>query len=178
MAPLPANNTARAWTEYSDGVNQHVLMTRFDASALSVADALGFVEEFLADIDDFLYEIEIGGARWAEEGSDISVPVTWPGATTHGTDPMPVLLAPRETRWVGRDSSGRKVSFSLYGCKYTSPDIYRIISSGANLQNLGVLAINLASAAGTFITIGGNRATMKNYVDVNFNSYWERAARP
>lgn len=177
MAPLPQNNTSRAWVEYNDGVNDHVAMFRFDATALSVAAALSLYADFLSDIEEFLYLITIAGAKWAEQGSDISVPVTWPGASTYGSDPMATLLGPRETRWVGRDTSGRRVSFSLYGCKYTSPDSYRIISSGANLPNLGVIAINTASADGAMLTIGGNRATMKNYVDVNFNSYWEAEAR-
>lgn len=178
MAPLPQNNTARFWVDYNDDVNEHTAMVRFDATVLDVPSALDTYHEFLTDISDFLYEITIIGARWAEQGSDISIPVTWPGDSTYGTDFMPPLLGPRQTRWEGRDSSGRKGSLSLYGCKYTTPDSYRIISIGANLPNLGVLAINAGSALGSFQSIGGNRMNMKNYVNVNFNSYWEAEARP
>lgn len=178
MAPLPPNNTARTWTDYSDGINEHSLMVRFDATALSVADALGFVANFLLDISDSLYQLTIIGARWAEQGSNIAIPVTWPGDSTYGTNPLPPKDAPRELRWEGRDQGGRKVSYAVYGTNITTPDIFRVISSGANLPNLGVLAINAGSAEGCFQTIGGNRPTMKNYVNVNFNSYWEAQMRP
>jgi hypothetical protein len=152
-------------------------MFRFDQNTLSIAEALSLYADFLNELEDFLYEITITGARWADESSNISLPTPWPGTSTYGTDAMPTLLAPRETRWVGRDQNGRRVSFSLYGMKYTTPDNYRIISSGANLPNLGVIAINTASADGAMLTISGLRGTMKNYVDVNFNSYWEAEAR-
>ena len=178
MAPLPQNSTSRTWVKYNDGVNEHELMTRFDSEAISVADALGAVADFWVAIEEFLYEINIVEARWAEVGSNISLPVTWPGLASYGVDPMPSLLAPRETRWEGRDQNGKRVSFSQYGCKYTTPDIYRIISSGSNLPNLGVIAINANSAIGAFMTISLLRPTMKNYVNVNFNSYWEAEARP
>lgn len=178
MAPLPQNATARAWVKYSDGVNEHELMSRFDANLLSVSAVLQLTGDFFEAIEDFLYEITIIEARWADIDNNISLPVTWPGASTYGTDPMPVLLAPRELRWVGRDQNGKRVTFSVYGGKFTSPDEYRIISSGANLPNLGVIAINTASADGAMLSISGLRATMKNYVNVNFNSYWEAEARP
>ena len=178
MAPLPQDNTHRAWVKYTDSVNEHELMVRFDGNAISVTDALGHVASFFEEIEEFLYELVIIEARWADQGSNISLPTTWPGLATYGVDTMPTLLAPRELRWVGRDQNGKRVSFSVYGGKFTSPDQYRIISSGANLPNLGVIAINAASADNAFLTISGLRPTMKNYVNVNFNSYWEYQARP
>ena len=177
MAPLPENNTARLWIDYNDGENDHSLMARFLAPDTPLSLAMTHVASFLTDISGFLYEITINGARYAAQGSNISLPATWEGDSTYGTDPMPTLLAPRETRWVGRTQNGRRVSFSIYGGKYTSPDEYRIVSSGANLPNLGVIAINAASEDGVMVAIDGFRATMKNYVDVNFNSYWEAEAR-
>lgn len=178
MAPLPQTATARAWTKYTDGTNEHELMIRFDANAISVSDALEEVANFFTAIEEFLYLITIIEARWADKDSIISLPTTWPGLSTYGSDPMPVLLAPRQLRWEGRDQNGRRASFSVYGGKFTSPDTYRIISSGANLPNLGVLSINDSSAVGAFLTISELRPTMKNYVNVNFNSYWEAEARP
>lgn len=177
MAPLPQNNTARTWTEYTDGVNEHTLMVRFDATELAVADALGYVADFFDAIASDLFEITVLGARWMEQGGDVSIPVTWPGDSVYGSSTMPLVAAPKELRWVGRDSSGRKATFSIYGCDLAVPDTYRIISVGDNLPNRGVLAINAGSAAGAFLTIGGNRPTMKNYVNVNHNSYWETQAR-
>jgi hypothetical protein len=163
--------------DYNDGENDHSLQVRFLAPDTTLAIAMTYAGEFFEAIEDFLYEITINGARFAAAGSDISLPATWSGASTYGTDPMPTLLAPRETRWVGRTQNGRRVSFSVYGCKYTSPDTFRIVSDGANLPNLGVVLINDASDDGAFVAIDGFRPTMKNYVDVNFNSYWEAEAR-
>lgn len=178
MAPLPQDSTARAWVKYSDGVNEHELMTRFDANAISVSDALLLVGDFFDAISDSLYELTIIEARWADASSNISLPVTWPGTAVYGDSTMPTVRAPLELRWVGRDQNGRRVSFSVWGGDFSIPDTYRIISSGSNLPNLGVIAINAASAAGGFQTISGLRPTMKNYVNVNYNSYWESEARP
>lgn len=177
MAPLPPNSTSRAWVDYTDGVNGHSLMVRFDSTILAVADCLGFVDDFFTAIASDLFAITVTGARWAEAGGNISIPVTWPGESVYGSGVMPVVAAPKEIRWVGRDQNGKHVSFSVYGCDLAVPDTYRIISSGDNLPNRGVLAINAASADGAFLTISGLRPTMKNYVNVNHNSYWETAAR-
>lgn len=177
MAPLPENSTARLWVDYNDGVNDHSLQVRFDAPDTTLGIAMTHADNFLTAIAGDLYEITVNGARFAAAGSNISLPATWTGGAVYGSDPMPVLLAPRETRWVGRTQNGRRVSFSIYGGKYVSPDTFRIISSGSNLPNLGVIAINAASDDGAFVAIDGFRPTMKNYVDVNFNSYWEAEAR-
>ena len=178
MAPLPPNSTSRCWVKYSDGVNEHELMSRFDSNVLSVSDALQFSGDFFEAISDSLYLITIIEARWAEEGSNISLPVTWPAEPTYGDSTMPTVRAPLELRWVGRDQNGKRTSFSVWGGDFSVPDNYRIISSGANLPNLGVIQINTASAAGAMLTISGLRPTMKNYVNVNYNSYWETEARP
>jgi len=177
MAPLPPQSTARFWVDYNDGENDHSLMVRFDEGDLTTGEVSDYVASFLESIEDFLYEITISGARYAAINSVVSIPVLWTGLSTYGVDPMPTLLAPREIRWEGRDQNGRRVNFSVYGGKFTSPDTYRIVSDGANLPNVGVIAINDASSVGAFLTISGLRPTMKNYVNINFNSYWEAEAR-
>lgn len=178
MAPLPENNTGCYFVDYTDGVNEHSLMVRFHDGEVSVPAAGDLIAAFWLAIEDSLYEITILGARYREANATVSIPVTWPGDSVYGADPMPVLLAPRETRYVGRSSTGRRVSYSIYGGKYTSPDIYRIVEPDNADFLAGHLAIDAASAELVFLTIDLNRPNLKNYVSVNFNSYWEREARP
>jgi hypothetical protein len=177
MAPLPENNTPRVWVGYYDGVNEHEMMIRYIASGATLADVLGFAHDFLLAIDPMLYTIEITGARASASGSTFSFPVLWTGQPSYGDDPMPTLLAPRETRWLGRDNTGRRVSWSIYGGKYTSPDSYRISAlDNVNVSN-GITAIETAIVGDAFVTINLGDPIVYPYVDVNFNSYWEKEAR-
>jgi hypothetical protein len=177
MPALPANNTPRIWVGYFDGENEHELMIRYIASGATVADAMDSAHNFLTALDPMLYTIEITGCRASASGSEFSFPVLWTGAASYGDDPMPTLLAPRELRFLGRDNTGRRVSWSLYGGKFTSPDSYRISAfDNVNVSN-GITAIETAIVADTFVTINLGDPIIYPYADVNFNSYWEKEAR-
>ncbi|HKY44547.1 MAG TPA: hypothetical protein VJM50_15770 [Pyrinomonadaceae bacterium] len=177
MAPLPENNTARLWIDYNDTQNDHSLMVRFLAPDTPLSLAMEHVHNFLTAVSPDFFQLTIQGARFAAQGSNISLPATWTGDSTYGTGTLLAVNAPREVRWVGRTQNARRVSFSLYGADIVTPDTYRIVSSGTNLPNVGVIAINAGSEDGVFVGIDGFRPTMKNYVNVNFNSYWETEAR-
>ena len=177
MAPLPANNTARLWVGYNDGENDHELMVRFFDGDVSNEAAVTFAAGFFDAASAMLYEITITGARIQLAETSVSFPIEWTGDPTYGTDPMPVLLAPRETRWLGRTVEGRKVSWSLYGGKYTSPDDYRLTPT--DLAAVGTVLDYLTSidVEGVFLAIDNHKPIRYQYADVNFNSYWEREQR-
>jgi hypothetical protein len=178
MAPLPPHNTARFWYDYNDGINDHSLLCRYVATVdFGISDVMAAVDDFLNAVSDDLYLISTQGARFADAGSDISVPVTWEGAATYGAGTMPAVFAPRQTMWLGRDSLGRRFRVSLWGIDQTTPDNFRFASVGGNFVALAVASLATSGAAGAFRTISGNQPSLYNYADVQFNSHWETAAR-
>lgn len=177
MAPLPDNSTARVWVDYNDGVNDHSLMIRYSPSGATVADAMDAAIAFLEAMDPLLYLIGITGARASAAGSTFSFPVAWTGAATYGDDTMDPVFAPRETRFLGRDNGGRRVSWSLYGGKYETPENYRLNPLDFAAVASAISAIEANVVADTFLTINYGDPIVYPYADVNFNSYWERQAR-
>jgi len=177
LTPLPTNGTPRVWVEYNDGVNQHKLMIRYAASGPSVDEVLTMAASIFDALDPNWYAISITGARAASSGSDISFPVTWPGASSYGTDTMPLNRAPLELRFLGRDQSGRKVSWSFWGGKFTVPDTYRFpYSVGGSVADV-IDSITAAGESFAFLTINLLQPQIYQYADVNYNSYWERQRR-
>lgn len=176
MAPLPQNSTARYWLDYTNGVDGHSTLFRYAASG-GLAPLVAGVIAWLEALAPTMYEITITGARVSASGSTISLPVLWTGAATYGSGAMPVNVAPIEYRFEGRDTDGRRVSWSMFSGKLAIPDTYRYLTSdNADVSAAqGVLA-GLA-ADETLITIASNPPVVYDYMNYNFNSYWEDQRR-
>jgi hypothetical protein len=178
MAPLPADNTARFWYDYHDGQNPHTILCRFTTSlGFDITDVMAAVDDLLNALDEDLYLINTLGARFADAGSNISVPVIWTGAASYGAGSMPAVFAPRQTMFLGRDSLGRRFRVSIWGIDQTTPDNFRFASVSGNFVDRAVTSLVASQAGGAFRTISGNQPSMYNYADVQFNSHWETAAR-
>lgn len=177
MAPLPQNHTPRVWVDYNDGINDHKVMVRYAPSGPTVDEVLTAVAGIFAALDPNWYEISILGARAAASGSHISFPVDWPGDASYGSGTMPLNRAPLELRFLGRDTSGRKVSWSFYGGNFTLPDAFRFpYSVGGSVADV-IDAITAAGDSAAFVTINLLVPQIYQYADVNYNSYWERKSR-
>lgn len=177
MAPLPDNNTARFWLDYTTPLNQHSLMVRYSPSGATLAEVMAAVDSFLSAIEGMLNVINIAGARASAAGSEFSFPVLWTGAATYGSGALNAALEPRETRWLGRDNGGRRVSWSMYGCNYDTPSNYRLDAAEFTDVGAGISAIEAAIVGDSFLTINYGDPIIYPYASVNFNSYWERQAR-
>ena len=176
MAPLPPENTRRFWLQYHDGVNSHELMVRGDTDT-TPADIIVVLDEFLTELDPVLYEITIEGARYADASETVSNPVTWDGAATYGSGFQPVVNGPREIAFEFRSTDGRKGSVSVYGYNGSTPADYRFGSGEVAALDDARDTLSGAHADGTLCTISGLRGIFKTYINVNYNSYWERRAR-
>lgn len=185
MAPLPDNNTARFWTDYTVRGNQHAMLCRVrtpeadaDYAANVVGNLLSFLAPYLAS--SFL----VIGARFAAAGSTISLPVDITGTPLAGlvgenADDLFDAYRPRETVYVGRSpTSGRRVRFSLYGGMYNTPGNFRFGPGENPFTDSAVFAaLNAASGVGAFVAIDESPAVWYTYANVNFNSYWETEVR-
>lgn len=181
LPPLPENNTGRLFIDYTTGRLEHTLIFRFGASA-TAADALGRAELFLGALQSLLAPNWAPvSARVQEAGELIALPFDLGGLTEFSgglpTD-IPEADEPRQFKWVGRGvTSGRKTSVGLYGLGIAQPPDYRY--SGLELQGQLENALNVLrnGAVTAPVTIAGDAATWYDYVNVQYNSYWERRAR-
>jgi len=177
MAALPQSNTARFFLDYSDGVNEHSATFRISNTATLVT-IKSQVDTFLDQLSGILFTITILGCRVAVSGSNVTNPTPWTGNTTYGTLSMPAEFAPQELRFIGRSTDGRRVSVSMYGFDGAIPPTYRITSASNPVIEAAILALSNASALGVGLTITGQLPVWKAYASFNFNSYWEKEARP
>lgn len=176
MAPLAPSNTRRWWFEYSDGVNNHELMFR-GGTDTTTGDMISLFSDFMTAIDSALYLTTVLGGRFADVGENISNPFTYDGPPDFGTGEMPVVRAPLEISFEGRSTDGRKVSYSVYGMLGTPSSTYRYLNGEYPALDAGLAELAGASASGTLKTISGLRPIFKTYINLNYNSYWERRAR-
>ena len=176
MAPLPPNSTNRFFLDYTDGINTHTIEWRY-GDAVDVNDAMGVLDTVLNDLDPILHLITVLAARQSDALSNVTNPITWIGSFAYGSEAMPAVLAPRETRFQGRAFSGRKVSFSVYGGKYTQPATYRLLATAEAHVDAVVNHLNAAGTALQWLAIDGGVPTAYPYASVNYNNYWEKRAR-
>lgn len=181
LPPLPENNTGRLFIDYTTGRLTHSLIFRYGASA-GPADALGRATLFLDALKSSLpLTWVVLGGRVQEAGSLITLPydvgdlATFAGTFAAG---IPEADEPKQYKWVGRGvTSGRKTSLGIYGIARATPPDFRY--SGEELSpNLNAALTVLKNGAVTApVTIAGDAATWYDYVNVQYNSYWERRAR-
>ena len=90
---------------------------------------------------------------------------------------LPEREEPKESIWVGRSpTSGRRTRLSLYGAVYDTPANYRFGPGESLLSGAGTIG-DLNAPANVFLAIDGSKPNWYTYVNVNYNSYWETAAR-
>lgn len=177
MTALDPNNTARVWVDYTDGQFEHTLLVRYNPSVTTPEDTLTSIADLFTQIADSWYQIAVTGARQSAFHSDFSFPATWPGSPTYGGGTMPKVFAPRQFCLLGRTPLGRRVRYFLFGFEGSSPDDYRLARASGNIVDDALLVIEAAQANGQFIGIDGQTPTMYQYVDFNFNNYYEKQAR-
>ena len=180
LPPLPDNNTRRYWLQYTTGITEHSIMTRW---ALSSSDpsALAFYAAFLGAVQGLLSdEFTVLGVLRAEQGSNVRLPIN-PGnlPSFHGTDTDSPTKedSPKELIFVGRgETSGRRWRLSLYGAQVGFPPDYRFEGVGL-LPSLAAAIAVVEDFSGSLVTVAGDAIIPYPYVNINNNSYWETQAR-
>lgn len=177
MAPLPENSTARVWVDYHDGINPHALQVRHNGGNGNHPNVMASVDAFFTALAPQMYAITITGARYSTIGSNISLPLAWDGAPGYGSGAMPGLRAPFQICFLGRSNTGRQVRWFVFGCKLEAPNTYRFpLIADTELADAWNTII-AGQADGVWLAIDGNDPAMYNYVDANFNSYFEEKQR-
>lgn len=180
LPPLPANNTARLFVTYNDSINEHVAIVRYTSAtnALSVANAFG---SLLTDIEPSLADgWSVTNVEYQAANSIVRLPVGTNGAQGFVSASgffLDGAQAPRQTKFVGRSgTSGRQVTFGLFGLIYTTPASYRftgVLPTWASRILLFLRDFPTEYA----VAIDGSAPDWRDYANVNYNSYWETDAR-
>ncbi len=188
MAPLPTNTTARVFYDYVTGdgltAKEHTFAIRADSEVPPDTVDAG-VRAFLLALGPTTFREgwRIIRSRFHPAGADFSLPrsVTAALAEFIGTNTV-AMTDDREAiewTWQGRSvTTGRRVDFSLYGLNWLIPPSFRLESGGSSPAWVAasVDALN-ALTSGVFLCIDGTSPVFYDYVNANYNSYWERRIR-
>lgn len=181
LPPLPENNTPRLFLDYTTGRIEHTVIFRAaqGVEPFEARDAVyGF---FLALQSQLVSTWAVTGLRWQEWGSIITLPTPlgdFADFSGTGLESIPVTAEPLQWNFVGRgQDTGRLVKVGLYGLDEAVPAEYRYVGSGLPLAFANALTALATTGNTAPVTIGGDAPLWKPYVNVQYNSYWERRAR-
>jgi len=174
LAPLPHNNTAIYYVDYSVDQREHTTEVRFDGAVSPAAFGASF-GGLLTDNIANLNLITILGVRHQVQGSNVSNPVTTGiegntyGVGVTGPDNVPKFL-----NFIGRSSGGRRVRLMLFGFK-GAISTWRFTT----VENAGVSAgvARMNAASGLYLAIDAVEPLWYPYANIGYNAYWQRKAR-
>lgn len=190
MAPLPQNNTARVFFDYITGnqpsSTEHTVAWRSTGPGTTNADVqntfLGFLQALGAGT--LMAGWRVLRVRVQEQGQNFSLPVPVVAglAAFVGTNAStyPQNREAEEWVWSGRSAtSGRRVDFSLYGLAPLVPANFRFPVGGSSPAWVAgtVNYLNGTSAPVGPLVIDFTEPTWYQYVNVQYNSYWEERIR-
>jgi hypothetical protein len=185
MAALPANNTSRWFLDYvsSSGAaaREHTASIRLSTGSNATAANAKFLQILTAigagNLRNGWRALRL---RFQDAGAVFSVPVTMSSglAAFVGTQSISGYQVAQEAlqwTWQARSfTTGRRVGFYLFPCSNVSPSVFR--SSIAPLGTTVVAALN-DDTNGDVLCVDGSSVSFGSYVNINYNSYWERNLR-
>jgi len=177
VVALPPNNTERWWLDYTVNGDTHswLMRTEDDADPLVVSDVFGDLINNFTDAS--FYSWSALGLRRALRGSDVTLPFTFTGTppsftgTAVSTDDRAKQLS-----ITGRDLSGHKARFFLFGAKLVSNGDYRTIT--AESAEVAAFLAALSATPTFFLSINGLSVSWHPYVNIGWNDHWVKQARP
>ena len=176
MAPLPTNNTAVLFVDYSTCLENHTVQMRY-ASDSSASEAMTALDAFLTGLDVTLNEVTILGARVRDEGSNVTYPVTWTGDATYGASAGTHEKSAWFIDFVGRSIDGRRCRIEMFGAVAafdgTQHD-YRIETDNTTVAAaLAALEANGSAPC----SISGLAVNWHQYANLGVNAYWRNRIR-
>lgn len=181
MADYAANFTARYRIRYSSAGYAHTMM--FRAVHGDASPAVGLVNaasSFLTALAPFMHaDWSVVSAEYAARNSDVFLPVATPANPT-GKSLVPSTKGgvPAFVGFSGRTGGGSKVRLYVYGL-VLRPDTdggmdYRF--SQGESADLATAIANLANSS-ILAGVDGLTAVWRQYVNLGYNSHWQRALR-
>lgn len=183
MAPLPENNTARLFVDYTSGAFDHTLLLRFGPTTAPL-DAVAVAQDICTALAPFMNSNDsFFGARWSANGSNIALPVAW--TPVAGTSTGAAFSEDPEAAFVsvvGRSFGGRRVRwdfFTVIKVSTTWPDDNRYApgesTNADDIQDAFEAATILP--VDPVVAIDGMDVIVYEYVNIAKNGYWQRKQR-
>lgn len=175
LAPLPEDNTARLFVNYTHDTEEHEVQLRL-LSPFTQGDLVGWFHNWL-DNHSALFgsDVNFHSADWAAQGSSVRNPVAWDAISGSGTPTTFVTRLSRSGSFVGRSPDGRKVRLFFYGMVYNLDVTYRVYASEDPL--LAAAITDLHSLSSRVGTISGSAPIFKPYLNLRNNAYWQTELR-
>lgn len=184
MAPLATNLTGRVWFDYVTGssgtAKEHTIQWRYNSDDHSHTEVQTFFLGFLNSIASggFMSGWRVLRVRNSLKGQDFSLPVgmiagldSFVGTrTTSGYVARWECL--EESYQLRSLTSGRRNDFSLYRAIADAAVTFRV-----PLPDVQRTAIGAAVSGGCLVSVDGTSPVAYDYINSNYNSYWERRVR-
>jgi len=175
MPALPADSTPRLNVDYTVNGRPHTVMVRV-ASEADVATAMEELDDIWTALGGSNCALSITGARFTPGGSNVSIPVSWTGATGYGSGTANDRFAASYQSFVGRDIEGHRTRLTFYGWAAAgTDDNFRAPEeeTGRVHDVLGILDL----AEGTFITVNSQQPVWNRYVNTGENAHFRNKFR-
>lgn len=175
LAPLPEDNTARLFVNYThDGVGHEAQFRAL--SPFTQSDVVAWTHSFLDDNKAlFGTNVIFNSADWAAMGSNVRNPVSWATITGTATPLSDPARFSRSISFVGRSPDGRKLRLFFYGAKFGPDNTYRVEASED--ADLAAAITDLNALTSRVGTISGSAPIFKPYVNIRNNGYWQTELR-
>lgn len=170
LAPLPANNTDRAWLRYTANGQQHEIVFRFP-SATTQANIVTAVTAFANSIKSSLLTTDSFTAlRHQDSGSNLTFPLAWSNIAGTNAGAVDADNTPKFVSMTGRSLNGYRCRLTMFLPSVTDAQKYRM--TGSTALQTAVAAMTTAPVA-----IDGAAVVWNSYTNVGYNAYWQRQQR-
>ena len=175
LLPLPEDNTARLFVNYTYEATEHEAMFR-PATPFSQSDLVTFVHDWLTNNAAMFQDtVSFYSADWAAQGTNVRNPISWSvidGTATPLNDPV---RHSRSASFVGRSPDGRKTRLFFYGMPFGPDDTYRVEAS--LVPALADMITDLNALTSRVGTISGSAPIYQPYVNIRNNANWQTELR-
>lgn len=175
MAPLSPDSTKRWFLDYTTCSTDHTLEMRSVDSVTDIEASAAF-DVFLTAIESQIYEMTVTGMRFADVGSNITLPATFSGALTYGSDDGPKDHGAVYVNFIGRSTGGRRVRAGVFGGRnFSLAGDYRVSDADSTVVGDGVSA--LTGNPDVWEAIDGRTVIWHRYFNIGTNAYWRNKIR-
>lgn len=175
LPPLPENNTDRAWLKYTMYGIEHEMCFRLpsatpQATFITVATSIANVmKASMPTADAFT------GLRHADSGSNLSFPLAWTNIAGTGGTPSEDQDKAKFMSLVGRSLSGYRCRITFFAQAISDNIGFRVnpgVDTGCTNFYNTITALDPA-----LVAVDGGEVVWNGYINVGYNSYWQRQLR-
>lgn len=176
MAPLPNNNTAVFYLDYSCEGKPHTLQIRYGTGS-SALEAAGVADAFLSALGTNMYVMTIQGARVRDAGANVTYPVDWDGDNTYGSSTVGAYATAQYVNFVGRSIDGRRCRIAVFGWKGIVDDSDKNFRFPVSTDWVTAGLAALEALPFCPVSISGEVVNWQQYANTGINAYWRNHIR-